>query len=63
MLSPEHCVAAVAGEIGPLPPLGKLGALLPLPLAEIAYAAVEVAKFNVPKLMHADVGNPVNVKL
>ena len=58
MLSPEHCAAASAGEIGPLPPLGNCG--VPLPL-EIAYAAVEVPKFNVPKLMHADVGNPVNV--
>ena len=59
MLSPVHCVAAVAGEIGPLPLVGKFG-VLPLPL-EIAYAAVEVPKFNVPKLMHADFGNPVNV--
>ena len=57
MLSPEQSVAAFAGEIGPLPPFGKLG----FPLPAIAYAAVEVAKFNVPKLMHADVGNPVNV--
>ena len=55
-----HCVAAVAGEIGPLPLPGKLG--VPF-VFEIAYAAVEVPKFNVPKLMHADVGNPVNVKL
>ena len=57
-LSLVHCVAAFAGEIGPLPFAGKLGEL---PFAEIAYAAVEVPKFNVPKLMHADFGNPVNV--
>ena len=53
-------MAASAGEIGPLLlPAGKPG----FPFAEMAYPAVEVPKFNVPKLMHGDVGNPVRVKL
>ena len=56
-----HLVAASAGEIGPLLlPAGKLG--FPF-VPEMAYPAVEVPRFNVPKLMHADVGNPVRVKL
>ena len=47
-------MAVVAGEIGPLSLLLKAG----VPLSAMAYLAVEVPKFNVPKLMHADVGNP-----
>ena len=53
-------MAAVAGEIGPLSLLLKAGAPF---VPEMAYPAVEVPKFNVPKLMHGDVGNPVRVKL
>ena len=57
-----HWVAASAGEIGPLSlPFGKAGVVLPFP--EMAYPAVEVPRFNVPKLMHGDFGNPVRVKL